>query len=644
MMRAKSLTFLVTVMTVLCFAATGFAASLQQVDMKTDVPTIPISACDRAGFISFEVGNGFTMTEGDVIQLNLTNKVILCKKVDYFLVIADDTAMTYDQSASTNGAPVITSNVANTIDVGGTAGTLLVAGGTNNVLGFLVKGNANSSRVTLQLARMDTTTGAVTVSNDPADYYQITFDVDTVGGGDVTDLLTVLLFDMKAKTYVDSSSEVGFRKDDVATTADVDYLDDIVDTDNTLCIDTDDPDVVFSDGQYVRATPQSIPASITGVTPTPLTFTGDNTVATVSGTTGYTVEAVGKGTCPTVTISPELDQDGDPIEGTSSTFDMGDYTNPCLAANYDDGRWQQSESNICASDANTDGKGRGIIISRSNAYDNAEQMRITMSLAIMRANSSTYAAPGAATAWIVGNTAEGIYFTQNGTDGNVSCTAAAIDEQDAGYAFATTADGTEDVETSAGTVTRIIEQRTGWMVPGDSGIAGFGSDRDSMMVDANTVYFDKSMLSAGDTLYWKVTTERYPCGVVDESYVCIFTAQECDTDTTASYELTFPYGIGADNVNFWSGLNITNLSSTDGSATATFYGMDGTMGTYTFDVEANNITNFSMLQIKDSITGGLSSSVNFYCVVETDFEADGLMLIGGKGANAGVLHGYLPRK
>jgi hypothetical protein len=113
----------------------------------------------------------------------------------------------------------------------------------------------------------------------------------------------------------------------------------------------------------------------------------------------------------------------------------------------------------------------------------------------------------------------------------------------------------------------------------------------------------------------------------------------CDSlDETCSGKLVFPY-FGKSDGAWWNGMAVSNLGSTDGTASVTLYENDGDSFTGTVDVDAYSTAIVYLSEL--SGTGTIGDAQGFV-VVNTDFNASGFAMMA-KESN-GVSMGYLAEK
>jgi len=162
-------------------------------------------------------------------------------------------------------------------------------------------------------------------------------------------------------------------------------------------------------------------------------------------------------------------------------------------------------------------------------------------------------------------------------------------------------------------------------------------------IDMPALLIDASEAVTGDTVKVKVSINKFPCGTIAwcEKEIGVI---GCDTLPTAS-SLLYPYFTPMLDANWWSGLAVTNLGSTDGTAVLVIYESDGDIGTYEMSVEANSIVTIDGTSLAAAATqtggSGTLGDARYYVTATTDFSADGL---GFTASENGTSIGYLVRK
>jgi hypothetical protein len=88
------------------FGISGVAMAANNVQMTSDVPNINKSSCGEAGNQYLRMDNATQIQEGDIIQFTLNNNSSLCKPVDYYLLLANDSSF----ELSTDTAEAVSTN------------------------------------------------------------------------------------------------------------------------------------------------------------------------------------------------------------------------------------------------------------------------------------------------------------------------------------------------------------------------------------------------------------------------------------------------------------------------------------------------------------------------------------------------------
>lgn len=165
-------------------------------------------------------------------------------------------------------------------------------------------------------------------------------------------------------------------------------------------------------------------------------------------------------------------------------------------------------------------------------------------------------------------------------------------------------------------------------------------------LDVPAMRYDIDAVSNGDVIKLKVVLKKAPCSTVTTQIITIAVIG-CPAAQGVSDTLIYPYFTQAGGDDWWDGIVITNVGSTAGTATLTFYEQDGDAGTYTTPVVAGNSLYVNLLEnilpmiTQTAGTGTLGDSPVWVKAVTT-FNADGFAMIA-EGDNAFDSMGYLPR-
>jgi hypothetical protein len=621
---------------------TGYAFAANNITTKTSVPNRPKTSCEQAGSWTATFDSLSTMEEGDIIQLTLSSGAKICKNIDFFLLLADDS----QEEISENTADPIVDNGngesdlinvyynnalitdANPIDNAG----FTVADGSTWDLGFLVRANAGSSIVTLTLSRRDIGAASLTqgwVTNFPNTGPLFRF-IFTPASND--NELIIKLFDEK------SNCNYFFENEGTRTSGNKTYSDywnssdgkncngsgsntNIESSDNTLCYDLMP---VAAGAEYIGVTPDSLVDDSTYK----LTFSGDYWNLHITGTDNFVVEAACKDTCPTFLIAEAVNQQG--ITSTpKGYFDPGKRGGVAIT-NSD---WMSSGGDICATDIQL---GNAIKMYRTGQNFDANS-KYTVKLSLLR-NGSTI---GSDIAW---------WHSETSTQAETMITSGL----GATY-YRTNKDNPWNCDLSTGTPGVLVGDTYYYASAGPhiteiyakNFVAGSTSTaHDAFLLDIPTLYYDYSKLADGDEIGVQVTFGKLPCGGSVTGTMCLGKAvMKCVS--TDCYTLLYPYGLGSGNSGWWTGLVVTNLSPTETSTTTIrVYDTAGGSGSLVANITPHNQFTATIGQIMDDAnwTSGATAITNtndLFVEVQSNTRVDGLMFIGD--TNVSVMHGYLPR-
>jgi hypothetical protein len=632
-------TLFVTVFAILSFTGIVFAAN--NITTKTSVPNRPKTSCEQAGSWTAQFDALSTMEEGDIIQLTLSSGAKICKAIDFYLLLADDSQEVISESTSDpiidngNGETDVIDVYYNNVLITDAAPTdnagFPVADGSTWDLGFLVKASAGSSIVTLTLSRRDIRNGSATegwVTNFPntGPLFRFVFNPESNDNE-----LIIKLFDEKNNCDYFFESEgtrtVGgktfsdyWNNSDQKTCNGYGNNTNIEYSDNTLCYDL----IPCAAGtEYVGVTPDSLVDDSTYK----LTFSGDYWNLHITGTDSFVVEAACKDICPTIVLSESVSQSG--ITTTPQGY-------------YDPGKRGGSTS-IDSDWMNSGGRD---ICSATYQYGNAIKMyrtgqnfdsnsKYTVKLSLMRNGSAV----GSDVVWWLSETSSqtetmatsisAAYYRTN-KDNPWNC------DLGAGSPGVTASDALY----YAGSGPHITE------VYAKNLVAGSGSmSHDAFLMDIPTIYYDWTKLAMNDEIGVQVTFGKLPCGGAVTGTICLGKVGSCAS--TECYTLLYPYGLGSGNSGWWTGLVVTNLSSTTtNTTTIRVYDTAGGSGSLVTNITPHNQYTATIGQIMDdpAWTAGTTAITNtndLFVEVQSNTRVDGLMFIGD--TNVSVMHGYLPR-
>lgn len=650
MLNCKKLCYLFTVLFIIGFTGSAYAAF--EMTASTDVKIMTSATCNQAGSYTMSAADGLKIREGDVITFSLTNNVFVCDALDYFLLLCDDGTVRVTNDTS---YAVYTNDATSTEDSGDEftitdaadgstlTYTTLLGDGSDWAFGLHISSAVNTGTITATAQRCNITTGALGTStlNQPT-LETWMFEFDASGGTSADSKMYVSLFDEKNTALDTSSGNVeglaGYLQKGTVSSNTTEYgllyTSQLAAEDNALCIDTVTGTPTFVDSEYVEATPSSNPT----VDATKLNFTGTYRIAKVSGSSSMTIAAVGKGSCPEVSLYATKDQDGNTIAALTS-FEAGTYDTSSSCS--DDSRWKGLSANVCQE---TD-KGRGIIITNDSTFATNSKYAVSMTLVKKASGSDSYGSTSHAW-WYTGTTAS--YFTSSANAANTSCTsgtATAVVTASGSWTGLTTSSFTVVPPDGSTSYTGYHTWATGaagntWIDVGSTYTA-----YNSIMVDMQPVFIDYNNLAVGDTIGVTVSVSKYPCGVLKSETICIgeVVSTECPTFGSAC-NMTYSYLINPANTAYWSGLALSNLGSLAGTATMTFTDSAGGTATVSQAMAANAI---EVMLFNESWATGLSSSTldtskNMRLYITTDFACEGQLIIGGSDPTSGI-YGYPSR-
>lgn len=136
--------------------------------------------------------------------------------------------------------------------------------------------------------------------------------------------------------------------------------------------------------------------------------------------------------------------------------------------------------------------------------------------------------------------------------------------------------------------------------------------------------------------------------IQDTKTLAADTNTKVTSGTSECTRLIAPYGTGADNPIFWTGLGITNYNlEEEAPCTITLYDGSGGSGTMEITIPRQGIFSATMGQIVHDpkfVDGDtpLDPSLDLWIVVESDKRIDGIVFLGDTAVT--LLHGYLFRK
>lgn len=178
------------------------------------------------------------------------------------------------------------------------------------------------------------------------------------------------------------------------------------------------------------------------------------------------------------------------------------------------------------------------------------------------------------------------------------------------------------------------------------GSMALASAQELIKLNVPAMRYDLNAISTGDVIKLKVTLKKAPCSTVTEQIITIAVIG-CPAAEGVSDTLIYPYFTQAGGDDWWDGIVITNVGSTSGTATLTFYEQDGDVGTFTTPTIAGNSLYVNLLEnilplITKTAGAGTLGDSPVWVKAATTFNADGFAMIA-QGDDASDSMGYLPR-
>jgi hypothetical protein len=394
--------------------------------------------------------------------------------------------------------------------------------------------------------------------------------------------------------------------------------------DNVLCADTS----VFP-SEYLGTTP----ASIVTQNKYKLSFSGDYWIAHILGEDVWIIEEVCAKMidCNYFDLAYTEDQYGNTTP-PADWFDAGDYDGG--------GSWQGIESwssdQTCDTSYGTGAK----FYNGAGDFAVDSEFRFTLTLYLNGAPASD------AILWwdtVTGTANAGDALTGVGGDQLYSYTD--YDDSDLCNGM---------VGTALNPTWRVPVQETGNVASMYADVMGpisGGLDFNTYVLDWPEVNVDYERLMDGDEISVLVEWGELPCGGgVQEEFCLVQVIDDCSslvTPTSYCWQLRAPYGLGASNSGFWTGVAVTNYNTTtESEATINIYSVDGGSGYLetTIDPGGNYVgTVGQIVNDADWVDNdpALDPMYDIWILVEADTWIDGIIFVGD--INTSFLHGYLFR-
>jgi hypothetical protein len=613
------------------FGISGVAMAANNVAMTSDVPNINKSSCGEAGNEYLRMDEGTQMQEGDIIQFTLNNNTSLCKAIDYYVLLADDSSF----DISTDTAEIVSTNhVASWFTVYNSVGLIPASTGNNGIdlngdgsmwdVGLHVHGSNGSQIYTLQLVRrlrsgaLNTAQWKLSVNTGARFVVEL--------NNNIVEESAYALYKFFDKKQNDDTYQNPFYEDRDADAKYEDTEDGLSEeADNVLCVDTS----VFG-GEYIGTTP----ASIVSDNKYKLSFTGDYYIAHILGEDILVIEEVCEKMvdCNYFELAYAEDQYGNTTP-PSDSFDPGDYS-------AGSGRWSGITS--WSSDDTCDVY-YGVGAKMYNAGEDFgwdSDWRITLTLYLNGAPASdSILWWGSTTGTLMAGdavtnvTGDEIYYYDDPFDSDLC-------------------NGTAG--TAMNPAWRVPVQETGHVSQIYADLAGpvsGGVSFNTYILDWPVVNVDYERLADGDVISAVISWGELPCGGgVDEEFCLVNVIDDCDdlvAPSVACYQLRAPYGLGGSNTAFWTGVAVTNYNtSSDANATITIMDMNGGSGSLdvTIPAQGGYVGTVGQIIAEDDFEDGstaLDPTADCWIKVEANTWIDGIVFVGDLSTS--FLHGYLFR-
>lgn len=594
----KKISILAAVVAFLAMTSVSFAANTANVSVTSE-PIAKATSCGKAGgfTLNFDVNTVFTV--GDQIRFDLDENVTLCKDID--LVIGGYSAagaaiIPFDAS---NEFKVATSSSAITVSDATNSELTIAKGASNTGMYFRLVGSAGSQRVSLYvLGDVNSTDGtaATFTSSDSADVLKISF-LNGTDYSNGTSTSEAYVYDV---TKIDSSlSGLAALTTELADTAD-----------NSMCIN-------ISDANF---TASKVFANFDAVDDKYLFVPSNPQVAHIIGAATYTLEDSYKSRQTGNLVLP-----GTAVQGSTVT---------CALIN--------NSMNVTSTNANDYGfcttgdlhQYNNIVISNEDGFSLEGDIQVTYELLVNGESG-----------------ANGVYWSGASFPSGYGTTLKKAVTNTSGATFtgkAFKSNGTSEVVTfDTGVDCDVDDDSKATIVKATATASAMGLDNGTyayMSLDMPDMVIDGSEVSEGDVLSVKVTVESLPCGAIIDGKTWTIGTFGCPA-TSTSYSQRYPY-FGKSTGNYANVIIITNVGSTDGTASLTLYEEDGDIFTASVPVEAHklavNLLGNLTWTAKDSTGGGTLGDVRGYIECSADFSVDGAAMI--TNATTGESIGYLPRQ
>jgi len=578
------------------FGMAGVALAANRVEVKVTSEPIPLdSECSKAGGFSIEFDEGTTLTVGDQITVDTDFGTTICRSFDIMIAPVGDIQLladgTYD--VGNPGTLWAQGNTQLTGQAAFTQTSVNTISAVSTGVVFRLRGTAGTQRISLDVLGPAGNFIEVTDA-DPGQPDVVTLNFL----GETTNPIGGPNPEGPAQWNFDSLWEVG-------TTARL-YNDDADWDDNTLCIDISSD--LFTK-TVVNASMDSRADKFTFIPSNPQ-------IAHVAQPLRVELFACKVAADPDNIIIPD--------EQGSCRFDYESGTGYC--ASLTPGR-------------NPDLGRRVVFNNLGGFYDTADAYSVRLDIL----------SPG-----------DGVYWSGEavGIDAQATADCATANDTTLGVRRAYNRSGSPltTFTGDSGTCTVADAQRATTIETTNTDDVAYVLPNDTRAIGINlpALVFDRDLIEASDTVTVRVTLQTFPCGTIhsEEITLGVFGCDETPAGG-GNNTMVYPYFTQLDSAigGWWNGIVVTNLSSTDGTATFNLYESDGDQATLQQAV-GGNTTFVTLLEptldamtMVESPDGTLGNSP-CYIVVCTDFRADGFAMIANNSdsdVNGSESMGYLPR-
>jgi hypothetical protein len=591
----KKLSIVVAVFAFFAMTAVAFAANTANISVTSE-PIKEHAVCDKAGGFAITFDHETRFRQGDQITFDLPLNVYICRQINFRIGVGVGAAFDASGFSSSTWAGGILPTLGDpSSPLTGTGSVTSTNGGVT----FLVTGNVDTSRVTINIQG---DTAAIDGTQDSLS----TAATLQFFGETTTDVCELAFLDQA----VYGATGPGIYKPAPAPADQTQYGTPVLLEDNTLCIDVEE-----YDNETVNASFDSKADKYTWIPSNPQIAH----VVAGNALVSYTCE---KRVCGRIEMPGAAQQGGGGVFCPVIDNEAG---TGLLGSNY------ASSGGYCS---NTHRNNKVIIRTNDGAPWDNSNFSLTYTILVNGAAGDN-----------------GVYFVNNGfgAEGYDTPAAACANTSSASLPAATFYNANDaalvygDIPTSGETDCAIAQiSRAVKMTIPASNLNLNGSTNDYLWLDLPWMHFDSTLFQPGDVLEVRVQVSKAPCGEVFDGVFCIGTAG-CESVAT-SYCLRYPYFGRTVGGAYVSAVVVDNLGSTDGTVTFTMYEQDGDM----FTSSAMAVGAYSMIvkEITDPSFGwsggpGTVGDSKSFIKTNATVSTDGCALI--TNATTGESISYLPR-